>query len=437
MASTSAAPPVDELAALRAENERLRLELADRQRAPRRSGAVLRSIGASLLIAIAVILAPSTVIASWAATEVSNTDRFVQSLAPLSHDSAVRSYVGQSVTRVIADSIDIDRFTADAFASLSQQLDPPASTAVVALAPAAADGIRQLLGDTVQRLVDSPAFQQVWDESLAFGHRELVAILENDQTAAVVVGDNGEVGINLAPIVAEVKSRLQAADFPLADAIPAVEVTITVATVERIGELRLAYRTLLAATSVLPWVTLLALVAGILIAPSRSRAMVGAGLALLGVFAALLIALGIARAAVNLEAARLGAPNAVTESLFDALTTQVRGASLALLIVGALLAAIGVVLGRSRASLAIRSTAGGWLSSARSALDRHRIGSRTVGAFLYRARAAVWTAVAVVAAVILLVSRPLTPSVVVGLAAATAAVALLFALLERPPAAEA
>jgi hypothetical protein len=272
----------------------------------------------------------------------------------------------------------------------------------------------------------------VWDKSLRLGHTELVAILENDETAAVVVNARGEVGINLEPIVAEVKDRLVAQGFPLADRIPAITSTITVATVDNIGQLRAAYNALMFSSAALPWLGLLFLVVGVLLARSRPLGLMGVGIGLVVTLALMLIALRVSRAALATNAEGLGAPRSVTETVFDALTTQVRGAGLALLLIGAIFAIVGFLLGRSRAASAVRTRSGLALAGIHGALDRHGLGWARVGEALHRARFAIWTGIAVIVVVILLLSRPLTPSTVGWTVLVVAVVAVLFALLDRP-----
>jgi hypothetical protein len=443
MASNSVATVADaeaksRLAELVAENERLRREVEQLERdnaIPRSSiqpAAFLRSLGAVVFITLGAILAPSAIVASWAATEITDTDRFLASLAPLSHDPQVREFVADSVAQAIENNVDIDGFTAEAFSGISANLEPPASLAVAALAPAAADGLRQLLDDAVHRVVQSDAFQVVWDESLRLGHTELVAILENDTSAAVVVNGRGEIGINLEPIVAKVKAQLQAADFPLADRIPPVTATVTVGTIDNIGQVRAAYRALLFSASALPWVSLGLLILGILLARSRARGVLGGGIGIVLSVGGMLLALQVGRGLLSDTAAQYGAPPGVTETIVDALTAQVRGAGLALVLIGALLAIAGFLRGRAPEAAAIREASRMWVVGARESLDRRGLAAPRVGAFLSRARFAIWTAIAVIVFVILVISRPLTPATVITTTLCVAVVAILYAVLERP-----
>jgi hypothetical protein len=185
-------------------------------------------------------------------------------------------------------------------------------------------------------------------------------------------------------------------------------------------------------SAALPWLGLFFLIVGVLLARSRPLGVMGVGIGLVVVTALMLVSLRVGRGALVANAEGLGAPRSVTETVFDALTTQVRGAGLALLLIGAIFGAVGFLLGRSRAAVAIRARGGLALAGIHGALDRHGLGWVRTGEALHRARFALWTGIAVIVVVILLLSRPLTPATVGWTALVVAVVAVLFALLERP-----
>jgi hypothetical protein len=427
-----------ELLAVQAENEALRRTIADltqsrsaRGEAPGGRG-VVRALLAVILITLGVLTAPLALVASWAATEVSDTDRFVASLAPLSQDPEVRAAISSAVVVAIDKRIDIDRYTADAFDGIASLASRPAvAAAVKALAPAAADGIRQLLSTSVRKLVDSAAFQKIWDRALRASHTQLEAILRDDRTTAVIVSDTGVVAIQLKPIIAQVKAQLTKANFPLAEKIPTVNATVKVATVENMAQVRTAYRLLVTSSALLPWIGLVLLAGGVLVARVRPRAVLGAGVGLVVIVTILLLALIVVRVAAVTAGSGRGIPRNVVFTLFDTLTTQVRAAGLALVLVGIVLAFIGFVTGRSRQALAIRSTSAVGLGRAHRFLDSKGISNPKLARALYQTRYALWTLVSVAVAAVLLLTRPLTTGSVALTALAVAVIAILFALFYR------
>jgi hypothetical protein len=427
----------DELSELRAENERLRREL-DAAHTPAgtvaRSRGIGRTIAAVPLILIGALLAPVALGASWAANEVSDTDAFVASLSPLAADPGVRAFVAARVVSTIDDRIDIDTLTADAFDGVAELGIPPvAADALRRLAPAAADGLRSLLSTTVTKAVSSPAFQRVWDQTLALSHDQVVDILEDNRDAALVIDDTGEVGIQLAPLITRVKSQLEARNFPLADRIPVVDATVPIGTTEAITPLRSAYRLLLLLAGVLPWLSLLLLAVGVLLARSRPRALVGAGSGLVLATAALITGLLVARVLLMNAGANGGIPTGVTRILFDSLTTTVRAAGFAIILFGLTLAAVGALTGASPQARAVRSVVADAVASTHEAMERQHLIGRRFGAAVYAMRIAIRVVVVAVAVGLVVLLRPLTPGVVALVALACGLVIAAFAILEARP----
>jgi hypothetical protein len=428
-----------ELAELRAEIARLNAELELAQlpiatiKAKTKRDRVWRIVVASVLILIGVVLTPTTMAAAWAATELSNTDRFVQSLAPLSQDPAVRTYLGDEVIAAIEKRVDISGLTSDAFDGLaSAGLPPRASTALQALAPAAASGLKGLLGSSVHKVIDSPQFEKVWVKALTASHKQLDNILNDNQDSAIVVNDTGAVGIRLAPIIAKVKSQLESTDFPLATSIPAVNVTVEVGTVKNIAPLRAAYHLLLVLVGILPWVCIVCLVAGIAIAPHRALAAMWTGIALAVAVALTLAALAIAIQAIGVAASTHGVPQAVTHTLLGSLTTQISAAGVGVIVIGVVLALGGFFAGRSRPARNVRRATNGVLARFRSFLSAHHLWSPRLGGALHAARYAIWFAILLLALIALYASLPLTIHAVVLTLVVAGIVLIIFAILEAP-----
>src|SRR6201995_3011376 len=86
----------------RAENERLRQELAGKLEgdgggtpptAPKDRSGWWRPVVATVLLVLVGLLAPMSVLATWAHDEVGDTDRYVQTVAPLASDPAVQNAI--------------------------------------------------------------------------------------------------------------------------------------------------------------------------------------------------------------------------------------------------------------------------------------------------------------------------------------------------------
>jgi len=81
------------------------------------------------LIALAALLAPLAVVSVWARSQVTDTDRYVQTVAPLASDPAVQSAVTTNITNVVFQYLDVQGLTQQAIDALSSSGRlPPAAT---------------------------------------------------------------------------------------------------------------------------------------------------------------------------------------------------------------------------------------------------------------------------------------------------------------------
>ncbi|KKD01915.1 membrane protein, partial [Streptomyces sp. WM6386] len=84
----------------RAEYERLRRHATTRHRR-------LRQVGSSVLLLLALLLAPLAVAAAWVQDTVSDTDRYVDTVAPLASEPAVQGVVINRLTNRVVDNVDV------------------------------------------------------------------------------------------------------------------------------------------------------------------------------------------------------------------------------------------------------------------------------------------------------------------------------------------
>ena len=164
---------------------------------------------ATVLIVIGAILAPVAVVASWAKVELTDTDSFVATYAPLAKDPAVQAYITNEVVDVINQQVDVEQLTSDVIDGITSLGTGPAATkALEALKGPAAQGIQSLIHTAVGNIVSSPAFADVFKAALKLSHAQLVATMQNDPKAAIAIGSDGSIGIQLGPIIEQVKATL-------------------------------------------------------------------------------------------------------------------------------------------------------------------------------------------------------------------------------------
>lgn len=295
-----------------------------------------RGVGISLIV-LGAILAPIALVSNWAVTELTNTDAFVDTFAPLAQDPEVQQLVADTVTEAIDDRVDLPAITGPVFDGLGADLGPLASTGLIALEGVVNGAIRQLVATTVDRFVSSDAFAAVWESALRATHTQLINVLEFDGTGAVTV-DGGTIGIQIGPIVEAAKTALVEQGLTFVADLPDVDRTIVVAQSEALGQLQVVYAWSVAVASWLPWIALLLLVAGVLVAGAGLFNVVftAAGVALTMVV--LLIGLAIGRAVVIAELVAVEIPSTVAALVFEQILGRVYATATTILVLAGVVA---------------------------------------------------------------------------------------------------
>src|SRR5690606_10980040 len=141
----------------------------------------------------------------------------------------------------------------------------------------------------------SPEFPRLWDEVNRTAHQQVLRLLEGEQGGAVTAQDN-QITLNLGPIVAAVRDRLVDRGFGLASNTPDVDRSFVLAQSDAISDAQSFYRLLNTLGVWLPITALVLLVAGILLARDRRRALLRGALGVAGSMLVLGVVLTLARA---------------------------------------------------------------------------------------------------------------------------------------------
>jgi hypothetical protein len=174
----------------------------------------LRSVTAAVFTAIFAAALPAAITAAWVRGTVLSTSGYVAAVGRLAADPAILS----AVRTTAASEIDL-------------VLNRAASTlprAAAILARPLSNGLAGFADNEIDSILTSQAFQQLWIAANTSAHRQLISILNGNSTA--VATTNGEVVLNLAPLVSAVlkgiSSRLSemtgnAITLPAISSIPA------------------------------------------------------------------------------------------------------------------------------------------------------------------------------------------------------------------------
>ncbi|MEI6230453.1 MAG: hypothetical protein WCP81_06940, partial [Actinomycetes bacterium] len=110
-----------------------------------------RGIAAWVIFTIAAILLPIALTAFWAQRTLTDTERYVATVAPLSQDPTIQEAVGTLVTDQAVAKLDVEN-----------KLDAILPPALAQLGPILAGGVATLVTRGVNAFLTSPDFHQLW-----------------------------------------------------------------------------------------------------------------------------------------------------------------------------------------------------------------------------------------------------------------------------------
>jgi hypothetical protein len=399
--------PSDDIGALNAEIERLRGKLDRRERWRLRG----RRAALTFLLVLGCGLVAMSLIAAYVRVTVLNTDRYVETMAPIAESPAVQKAVADKLDTAITSRVDFDSLLRSA---LPDRADP--------LAPALTTGLEQAIRSRIDTFVASDRFPQLWDEANRRVHSRVVALLTTGESNRVKL-EGDTVFLDLGPAVDRVRASLQDRGLErLAAAIPpTVDGRITLLQSDGFVKARKGVHFLEGLTIVLPILALLCLAGHVWLSRPRRRGLLRVALGLIVTALLLLALVGIGRSAY------LGAidsevlPRQAAADIFDALIGLLRTGVRLVVIAAVVLALLALVLGRAGTIAAYSRRA--WSSVA---TDR-RIG------WVAEHRGILQGAVAALGAIVLFSWDPPTAGLVIIDAALVALAAVVIAAIARAP----
>ncbi|WP_329219243.1 hypothetical protein OG352_22385 [Streptomyces sp. NBC_01485] len=261
----------------------------------------LRTAVSAVLIALSCLLVPFGTLAAWAAYDLTDTGRYVTTMAPLAADPAVRDAVADTVGDGVAREAGVE------------------------------DGANRLfIRDAVRSFTATRAYRTAWDAGNEAAHTAVMRALNDDST--------GRVTLDLAAVTTPLKRRLTADHVPFAERVPVEHTRVALASAGELTALRKGYHVLDVAGFWLPLAAVVFAVAGIAVAAVRRRAITATalGTALGGAFLGVAVAIGRHLTLTDLPDAT---HRPAAAAVYDALTTTLRTASWLLLALGLTVAA--------------------------------------------------------------------------------------------------
>jgi hypothetical protein len=147
------------------------------------------------LVVIAGLITFVAIFSIWANRQALNTDNWVNTSGRLLANKKVEERLADYLGQQVAENVNVK---GELEAVLPPRLDP--------LAAAAAGGINQLTPRIAERALESPKLQGLWAMANRLAHERLLEVL--DGGGSTVSTENGEVTLDLKPLVSQIGSEL-------------------------------------------------------------------------------------------------------------------------------------------------------------------------------------------------------------------------------------
>jgi hypothetical protein len=278
-----------------------------------------RRLGAWVLVVAASLAIPLSVLAYWAVTTVTDTNRYVATLSPLAQQPAITDAVaGKATSRLLAS------------VPLSQTILPTSR-------------LEPVVHAQIARLLATQSFRQTWDTAVRNSHPTAVAVLTGSSSA----GATQPVVLNLTSVLDQVLTELDGRGITVFDGVRSSlengqAFTVTVLSPRQVDESRQVFHAIVQWR----WVLLAAAIAGglgaLVLADRRRRVALGLALGTAIATAAALGGLTIIRSVAVDRAQASHVNSGISTATFNVL---VRYARVDLYITLAIAVGVAVVLG--------------------------------------------------------------------------------------------
>ena len=347
-----------------------------------------------VLLVFGFILIPLSGVAIWSHNQLTNTDRYVETVGPLADNADIQQTVAAVVVNALFDQIDPEQRIESALPKRAKFLAAPIATAMQSYAT-----------DVTEKLLASDQFQTLWDNTNRRAHNQLVALLTDDPAKAkgAVSIKDGKVALDLGAVIKQVQTKLVTAGLTFLDGVnvPPVSRTIAIINTEGLAEARSYLAILDTLAWVLPVLAIAALIGSALVVRTRRRAAIRAALVLVASCASMLVLLAIGRSLYLDAATSPNVSKGTASAVFDILVRNLRYGIITLAVVGVIVAIVAYFVGPSAPAVKARSLASSGVSGARNKAGDMGYHSNPVEVFVAAHRRGLELAVAGLALLVL------------------------------------
>ena len=242
-----------------------------------------RAVIAWVLVVLASLLIPISVISAWAITTVTNTDQYVATMSPLARNDIVTEHLATKATDALFSTHVVQNKITDALPPKAKPIVQPVVTQV-----------KSYVHGVAVRVFQSPKFGELFDALNRRTHQTVVDVLTGKQTKLTeALGTGNQVVLNLTPALDQLINNLNARGVTLFNPLKPIlaehgGLGFTVVQKSQVSKFSSIFNTLVTLGWAVPVIAVALGVLGIVIAVERRKTLLRMALGI-GLFALVLL----------------------------------------------------------------------------------------------------------------------------------------------------
>ena len=323
-------------------------------RAKTRRGHMPRRISAWVLLVLAAILIPISVISVWAINTVTDTDKYVETMAPLATNPVIQQGLATRATDALFSTHIVQDKVTHALPKAAKPL----------VAPLMAQ-LKTYVQGYALKVFESPKFAKLWNTLNRHSHAAVINVLTGKQTPAQKkLATAGQIAINVSPALNQVISDLDARGITYFDPLRTLStdsVHFTVVSKQQVSKFSGLFNVIIKLKWLIPIVAVVLAILAVALAMERRKTLVrlAVGVALMSML--LLGVLSVARGIFIGQATGGGFNADGASAVWDTVLRFLKANLRWTLLISVLVAFGGWLAGPGRYAVWIRKTcAAGW-----------------------------------------------------------------------------
>jgi hypothetical protein len=338
-----------------------------------------RSITAWVLVVLVSVLLPLSVMSFWAINTVTNTNKYVETMAPIASNPIVIDHTSVRITDKLFSSLNVQN-------RITNLLPPKAKPIVAPLT----NTLNSFVEKQVHKVLSSSFFQKVWNNGNRRVHSTLVAVLTGQNTKTTRALKNGAaVVVDITPVANKAIDQLDARGVTIFDPLKKVfstqngRLSISLASQQQVQKASGLFNLVKKLQVGIPIATLVLAAAGVALAVRRRKTLVRMTLGGAIGIVVLLVGLDLTKRQFISKAVDQGYNGQVAEIIFNTLLRFLKDGLWLVLGILVVMAVVEWFVGPARYAVALRhqiARAWGWLvRNVKHVTDKEHRGAVSAG----------------------------------------------------------